>query len=155
MGGQMGYNSFGTFCSSASGLRLRGPCSAIAGWAIPGAMPLGVTLAAAAGVSPAALLGPAIQRCAAITSRSARSGWESLRRDIAAGAEPGVTIRHGHAPVSGRRRGRERSRYCCWPWQRVRFATLRWLYSGRFGLTITPFRDDEEKAEATGDHTTR
>ena len=35
------------------------------------------------------------------------------------------------------------------------FFTLRWLYSGRFGLAINAIRDDEDKAEAMGLHTTR
>ena len=35
------------------------------------------------------------------------------------------------------------------------FATLRWLYSGRFGLAINAIRDDEDKAEAMGLRTTR
>lgn len=35
------------------------------------------------------------------------------------------------------------------------FLTLRWLYAGRFGLAINAIRDDEDKAEAMGLHTTR
>jgi len=35
------------------------------------------------------------------------------------------------------------------------FLTVRWLYSTRFGLAINAIRDDEEKAEAMGIHTTR
>lgn len=35
------------------------------------------------------------------------------------------------------------------------FITLRWIYSTRFGLAINAIRDDEEKAEAMGIHTTR
>ena len=35
------------------------------------------------------------------------------------------------------------------------FLTLRWVYSGRFGLAINAIRDDEDKAEAMGIHTTR
>jgi branched-chain amino acid transport system permease protein len=35
------------------------------------------------------------------------------------------------------------------------FPVLRWLYSGRFGLTINAIRDDEDKAEALGIRTTR
>jgi len=37
----------------------------------------------------------------------------------------------------------------------VTFLTLRWLYAGRFGLAINAIRDDEDKAEAMGIHTTR
>ncbi len=33
------------------------------------------------------------------------------------------------------------------------FATLRWLYSTRFGLAINAIRDDEDKAESMGLHT--
>jgi branched-chain amino acid transport system permease protein len=35
------------------------------------------------------------------------------------------------------------------------FLTLRWIYSGRFGHAINAIRDDEDKAEAMGIHTTR
>ena len=37
----------------------------------------------------------------------------------------------------------------------VTFLTLKWLYSTRFGLAINAIRDDEDKAEAMGVHTTR
>ncbi len=37
----------------------------------------------------------------------------------------------------------------------VTFIVLRWLYRGRFGLAINAIRDDEDKAEAMGIHTTR
>jgi branched-chain amino acid transport system permease protein len=35
------------------------------------------------------------------------------------------------------------------------FFALKWLYAGRFGLAINAIRDDEDKAEAMGIHTTR
>ena len=35
------------------------------------------------------------------------------------------------------------------------FFTLKWLYGTRFGLAINAIRDDEDKAEAMGIHTTR
>ncbi len=34
------------------------------------------------------------------------------------------------------------------------FLTFRWLYRGRFGLAVNAIRDDEDKAEAMGLHTT-
>jgi branched-chain amino acid transport system permease protein len=37
----------------------------------------------------------------------------------------------------------------------VAFATMSWLYRGRFGLAINAIRDDEDKAEAMGLRTTR
>jgi branched-chain amino acid transport system permease protein len=37
----------------------------------------------------------------------------------------------------------------------IAFLILRWLYAGRFGLAINAIRDDEDKAEAMGIHTTR
>jgi branched-chain amino acid transport system permease protein len=37
----------------------------------------------------------------------------------------------------------------------ITFPVLRWLYAGRFGLTINAIRDDEDKAEALGIRTTR
>jgi len=35
------------------------------------------------------------------------------------------------------------------------FLALKWLYSARFGLALNAIRDDEDKAEAMGIHTTR
>jgi len=35
------------------------------------------------------------------------------------------------------------------------FFFLKWLYAGRFGLAVNAIRDDEDKAEAMGVHTTR
>ncbi len=43
----------------------------------------------------------------------------------------------------------------CFAFAVATFAFLRWLYSTRFGLAINAIRDDEEKAEAMGIHTTR
>jgi len=37
----------------------------------------------------------------------------------------------------------------------IAFLVLRWLYAGRFGLALNAIRDDEDKAEAMGLHTTR
>lgn len=37
----------------------------------------------------------------------------------------------------------------------ILYMTLKWLYSSRFGLAINAIRDDEDKAEAMGIHTTR
>ena len=37
----------------------------------------------------------------------------------------------------------------------ITFAVLAWLYSTRFGLAINAIRDDEQKAEGMGIHTTR
>jgi branched-chain amino acid transport system permease protein len=45
--------------------------------------------------------------------------------------------------------------YLCFALTIVTFLTLRRLYAGRFGLAINAIRDDEDKAEAMGLHTTR
>jgi len=45
--------------------------------------------------------------------------------------------------------------FLCFVLAVVTFAFLKWLYSGRFGLTINAIRDDEEKAEGMGIHTLR
>lgn len=37
----------------------------------------------------------------------------------------------------------------------IAFMTLRWIYATRFGLALNAIRDDEDKAEAMGIHTTR
>jgi len=45
--------------------------------------------------------------------------------------------------------------YMFFTWAVLTFLTLRWLYRSRFGLAINAIRDNEEKAEAMGIHTTR
>jgi branched-chain amino acid transport system permease protein len=45
--------------------------------------------------------------------------------------------------------------FACFLLAVLAFATVRWLYGGRFGLAINAIRDDEDKAEAMGLHTTR
>ena len=43
----------------------------------------------------------------------------------------------------------------CFAFAAATFAFLRWLYSTRFGLALNAIRDNEEKADAMGLHTTR
>jgi branched-chain amino acid transport system permease protein len=43
----------------------------------------------------------------------------------------------------------------CFVFAIATFAFLRWLYSTRFGLALNAIRDNEEKADAMGLHTTR
>lgn len=45
--------------------------------------------------------------------------------------------------------------WLCFIFAVATFAFLKWLYSTRFALAINAIRDDEEKAEAMGIHTTR
>jgi len=45
--------------------------------------------------------------------------------------------------------------FLCFTAALATFVFLRWVYSGRFKTTINAIRDDEEKAEAMGIHTTR
>ncbi len=45
--------------------------------------------------------------------------------------------------------------FLCFAASIATFAFLRWLYTTNFGLAVNAIRDDEEKAEAMGIHTTR
>jgi branched-chain amino acid transport system permease protein len=45
--------------------------------------------------------------------------------------------------------------YMCFALAGITFLALQWLYSRRFGLALNAIRDDEDKAEAMGIHTTR
>ncbi len=45
--------------------------------------------------------------------------------------------------------------YLCFVLAGLTFLVLQWVYSRRFGLALNAIRDDEDKAEAMGIHTTR
>jgi branched-chain amino acid transport system permease protein len=45
--------------------------------------------------------------------------------------------------------------FACFILAVLAFGCVRWLFGGRFGLAINAIRDDEDKAEAMGVHTTR
>lgn len=74
------------------------------------------------------------------------SGWEYI------GAGSGMV-----APVFPERLGQRGAffYYIFFILAGILFLTLKWLYAGRFGLAINAIRDDEDKAEAMGIHTTR
>jgi len=173
-GGQMGYNSFGNILffgigayavvvtqrelffdfeeyANVTELTALAPFEYFSGFA------LGTLLGAVVGVSIAIVLGSAILGLRGhyfaictlgigVAAAEIGSGWEF----VGAGSGMVAPIYPGPADERG-----VFFYYVFFALAVLCFITLRWLYSGRFGLAINAIRDDEEKAEAMGIHTTR
>ena len=176
VGGQMGYNSFGNviyfgigmyatvvvqrdlyytveeYAELGGGIELAlTPVEYVTGLGL--GMGLGVVIA----VATAAILGTGILSLRGhyfaictlglgVAAGEFASGWDYI------GAGSGMV-----APLFPDGLG-ERSLffyYIFFALSALAFVTLRWLYSGRFGLAINAIRDDEDKAEAMGLRTTR
>jgi branched-chain amino acid transport system permease protein len=132
LGGQMGYNSFGNVVFFGVGMYACAVFQRDAGLDYYPALFLGLAVGAALAVALAALLG---------------SGLLGLH--IGAGSGMVTPLYPGEVG------GRETFFYCLlFALTVVTFLVLRWLYAGRFGLAINAIRDDEDKAEAMGIHTT-
>jgi branched-chain amino acid transport system permease protein len=175
-GGQMGYNSFGNIVFFGIGMYV---CAAVqvglyhdlAAYTAPGGgqvfrfterefligLALGMVASGLAAVAVAATLGAAI-----LGLRGHYFAIGTLGLGIAAGQIA------GGIPIIGAGQGmvpplfpdslgsRERFfYYVFFALVVVAFATLKWLYRGRFGLVLNAIRDDEDKAEAMGLYTTR
>jgi len=157
LGGQMGYNSFGNILFFGLG------CYAAAVVQRDTHLPYFVALAAGMGLSAlvalvaAGVLGPLtlgmrgqyFAICTlglSIAAADLFAGWEFV------GAGSGIVPALYPGPVD------ERNRffyYVLLALATLTFITLRLLYRTRFGAAINAIRDDEDKAEAMGLHTTR
>jgi branched-chain amino acid transport system permease protein len=157
VGGQMGYNSFGNVLFFGVGAYACAVVQRDCGLGYFGSLALGTALAAFAGTLAAAILGPGILALRGQYFAIGTLGLGIAAADIAAGWS---AIGGGSGMVTplfpGAVGARERFfYYLLLVVAVVTFATFRWLYAGRFGLTINAIRDDEEKAEAMGIRTTR
>ena len=157
MGGQMGYNSFGNIFFFGVGAYACAVIQRDAGLDWHVAFFLGLAAAAAMGTLAAALLGSGLLGLRGqyfaigtlglgIAGGEIASGWDYI--GAGSGLSPPL-----YPGVVG---ARELFFYYLFLFLAVTcFATLKRLYSGRFGLAINAIRDDEDKAEAMGLPTTR
>jgi len=157
LGGQMGYNSFGNVVFFGVGMYACAVVQRDAGLEYFPALFLGMAVAAALAVALAAVLGSGLlglrgQYFAIATlglgfaAGEFASGWDFI------GAGSGMVTPLYPGEVGGRE---SFFYYLLLALTVTTFLVLRRLYSGRFGLAINAIRDDEDKAEAMGLHTTR
>ncbi len=157
VGGRMGYNSFGNVIFF--GLGAYATCvlqrSSHLGY-LP-TLALGMAISAALAVAAAALLGPLILAMRGHYFSIATLGLGVAAADLFAGwgwVGGGSGILPAAYPGNVETRGRF-FYYGLFALAVATFLALRWAYGTRFGLALNAIRDDEDKAEAMGLHTTR
>lgn len=156
-GGQMGYNSFGNIFFFGIGVYACAVFQRDAGMAyLPGLL-LGTGLGGLLAILSAAILGPVVLALRGHYFAIATLGIAVAAGDIFAGwqyvgAASGMTVPLFPDALGVRNRF---FYYLLFGLAVITFLTVRWLYSRRFGRVINAIRDDEDKAEAMGLHTTR
>lgn len=157
VGGHMGYNSFGNVIFFGLGCYATSVLQRDTQLPYYGSMAAGMGVSAAIAVAAAAILGPLILAMRGhyfaictlglgVAAADLFSGWQYV------GAGAGIVPALYPGAIA------ERNRffyYVLFALAVATFLTLRWAYRTRFGLAITAIRDNEEKAEAMGVHTTR
>ena len=157
MGGQMGYNSFGNIFFFGIGAYVCAVIQRDAGLDWHVAFFIGMAAAAALGVIAAAILGSGMLGLRGQYFAIATLGLGIAGGEIASGWDY-IGAGSGLVPplYPGALGAREMFFYFLFlVLAIICFFTLRRLYSGRFGLAINAIRDDEDKAESMGLHTTR
>lgn len=156
-GGQMGYNSFGNIVFFGVGAYVCAIAQRDFGLGYFPGLAAGTGLAALAAVGMALVLGPAMLALRGhyfaigtlglgIAFADAAAGWDF----IGAGSGMALPLFPG-APGSRQ----HFFYYAMFVLATATLLTLRWLYARPFGLALNAIRDDEDKAEALGLHTTR
>lgn len=157
LGGQMGYNSFGNILFFGVGMYACAVIQRDSGLGYFAALFLGMGVGALLALLFAAVLGSGMLGLRGhyfaigtlgigIAAGEFASGWDYI------GAGSGMVTPLYPGAVGGRETF---FYYLMFVLAALTFAVLRWLYAGRFGLAINAIRDDEDKAEAMGIHTTR
>ncbi|MGV8997208.1 MAG: branched-chain amino acid ABC transporter permease [Parvibaculaceae bacterium] len=157
LGGQLGYNSFGNVIFFGIGCYACAVVQRDSGLPYYDALALGLVFAAALATVSALVFGAALLGIRGhyfaiatlglgIAAGEMAAGWDYI------GAGSGLAM-----PLfPGQLGSRELFFYFLMFGIAVAcFFTLRWLYGTRFGLTMNAIRDDEDKAEAMGLHTTQ
>ncbi len=156
LGGQMGYNSFGNIVFFGIGCYACAVLQRDAGLDYLPGLGAGLAAAAIAATFGAALLGPLLLGLRGHYFAIATLGLGVAAGDLAAGwdyvgAASGIVTPLYPGPAGAQERF---FYYLLLGVALLTFATLRWLYSTRFGAAINAIRDDEDKAEAMGIRTT-
>ncbi len=157
LGGQMGYNSFGNVLFFGVGMYACVLVQRDAGLGYYTGLFVGTAAGALAAVAMAGLLGSGILGLRGHSFAIGTLGLGIAAGELASGWDF-VGAGGGMVPplFPGALGGRETFfYYLCFALAAATFASLRWLYAGRFGLVLNAIRDDEDKAEAMGLRTTR
>ena len=157
LGGQMGYNSFGNIVFFGVGMYACAVIQRDSGLDYYAALALGLAVGAVLATGLAALLGTGVLGMRGhyfaictlglgVAAGEIASGWDY----VGAGSGMVTPVYPGEIDARNRFYGNLFLAIAA-----VTFLVLRRLYSGRFGLAINAIRDDEDKAESMGLHTTR
>lgn len=156
LGGQMGYNSFGNILFFGIGMYTCALIQHHSGLGYFAALAVGMGAGALMAVATAAVLGWGILGLRGhyfaigtlglgIAAAEFASGWDYI------GAGSGMVTPLYPGEVGSRETF---FYFLCFALAALTFLVLRRLYAGRFRLAINAIRDDEDKAEAMGQHTT-
>ena len=156
-GGQMGYNSFGNVFFFGLGVYVCALVQRDSGLAYYPALFVGTALGAFVAALGALVLGPAILGIRGHYFAIATLGLSIVAADLASaweyvGAASGMTVPLFPGPIA------DRSRffyYLLFALAAITFLAARALFATRLGLAMNAIRDNEDKAEAMGLHTTR
>jgi len=156
-GGQMGYNSFGNVFFFGLGVYVCALVQRDSGLAYYPALFIGTALGGFVAALGALVLGPAILGIRGHYFAIATLGLSIVAADLASaweyvGAASGMTVPVFPGPIE------DRSRffyYLLFALAAITFLAARALFATRLGLAMNAIRDNEDKAEAMGLHTTR
>ena len=156
-GGQMGYNSFGNVFFFGIGVYICALVQRDSGLSYYPALFVGTALGALGGGIAALALGPAILGIRGHYFAIATLGLSIVAADVASaweyiGAASGLTLPLFPGAIGDRNRF---FHYLLFALAAITFLAARALYRTRLGLAMNAIRDNEDKAEAMGLHTTR
>ncbi|HEX7007282.1 MAG TPA: branched-chain amino acid ABC transporter permease [Alphaproteobacteria bacterium] len=156
-GGQMGYNSFGNVLFVGLGMYVCAVVQRDSGLGYFEALAAGAAAGVVATTAIGAVLGSGMLGLRGHYFAIGTLGLGIAAAEIAAsweyvGAGGGMTVPVYPGDIMFRTTF---FYYLCLALAVVTFLALRWLYTTRFGLALNAIRDDEDKAEAMGLHTTR
>ena len=156
-GGQMGYNSFGNVFFFGIGVYVCALVQRDSGLSYYPALFAGIGLGALAAGATALVLGPALLGIRGHYFAIATLGLSIVAADVASAWEY-IGAASGMAPPVFPGDIGNRSKffyYLLFALAAFTFVVVRRLYASRLGLAINAIRDDEDKSEAMGLHTTR
>ena len=156
-GGQMGYNSFGNVFFFGIGVYVCALVQRDSGLSYYPALFVGTALGGLGGGIAALALGPAILGIRGHYFAIATLGLSIVAADVASaweyiGAASGLTLPLFPGAIGDRNRF---FYYLLFALAAITFLAARALYRTRLGLAMNAIRDNEDKAEAMGLHTTR